>query len=286
MELLQLRYFRTAAQLENFSKTAEQYMIPQSAVSATIRRLEKELGCELFDRQSKKVVLNENGHLLYEKVNRALDDIDKAVGELQGMSTKTIGIHVHSGIHFMSYLVPAFENRFHNYKIVYFQGKAIDGRDSDFSFVQIPVDSKYIDYRIIMEDEIKLAVSKKNRLAMRKRVSLTELGGEKFVGYKSDNKIRMYTDALCERAGLTPDLVFEADTVTALRSMVEADMGVALVPSGSWALDGPPGTRLIALDTHPVRQLAIAWKHEKLTQEQRDFLEFTCEWFKKINVKG
>ncbi len=54
MELLQLRYFRSAAQLENFSKAAEKHMIPQSAMSKTIRKLENELGCELFDRQGKK----------------------------------------------------------------------------------------------------------------------------------------------------------------------------------------------------------------------------------------
>jgi len=44
MELLQLKYFCYSAKTENFSKTAKKYMIPSSAVSQSIRRLENELG--------------------------------------------------------------------------------------------------------------------------------------------------------------------------------------------------------------------------------------------------
>ena len=52
MELLQLRYFFDSAKNEHFAKTAEKYWVPASSVSASIKRLEEELGCKLFDRQS------------------------------------------------------------------------------------------------------------------------------------------------------------------------------------------------------------------------------------------
>jgi hypothetical protein len=47
VELLQLRYFYESAKNENFSKTAEIFMVPTTSVSASIRRLEEELGCPL-----------------------------------------------------------------------------------------------------------------------------------------------------------------------------------------------------------------------------------------------
>ena len=49
MELLQLKYFKDAALTENFSHTAKNFYVPQSAVSQSIKRLETELGVELFN---------------------------------------------------------------------------------------------------------------------------------------------------------------------------------------------------------------------------------------------
>ena len=44
MELLQLKYFCTAARLQSMTRTAERYHVPQSAISVAVARLESELG--------------------------------------------------------------------------------------------------------------------------------------------------------------------------------------------------------------------------------------------------
>ena len=67
MELLQLRYFMESAQRGSFAATAEQYIVPATSVSAAVRRLEQELGCQLFDRTSNRITLNENGVRLLQK---------------------------------------------------------------------------------------------------------------------------------------------------------------------------------------------------------------------------
>ena len=61
MELLQMKYFYDTANSGSFTKTAEKYMVPTSSVSAAVKRLEKELGCELFDRSANKITLNDEG---------------------------------------------------------------------------------------------------------------------------------------------------------------------------------------------------------------------------------
>ena len=57
MELLQLKYFCNAAETENLSKTAKKYLVPTSNISQSIKRLEKELGCELFEHSTNKITL-------------------------------------------------------------------------------------------------------------------------------------------------------------------------------------------------------------------------------------
>ena len=62
MEILQLRYFYESAKSQNFTVTAKKYMVPVSAVSSSIKRLEKELGCQLFDRDTNRIRLTIMGN--------------------------------------------------------------------------------------------------------------------------------------------------------------------------------------------------------------------------------
>ena len=92
MELLQLRYFKDAAELENFSMVAKKNMVPQPSISKTIGKLEDELGVLLFDRQGKRIVLNDNGKFFYEKVSTALNNIDSGIEHFKAPVHKDIKI--------------------------------------------------------------------------------------------------------------------------------------------------------------------------------------------------
>ncbi len=83
MELLQLRYFQALAKNQQLTKTATELMVSPPALSATISRLEKELGVSLFDRIGRSITLNENGKLFLNYIDHALTDIDNAISALQ-----------------------------------------------------------------------------------------------------------------------------------------------------------------------------------------------------------
>ena len=70
MEFLQLKYFSHAAKTENFSHTAQNFMVPTSCISASIKKLETEIGVKLFDRTANKIKLNEYGKILLTAVNQ------------------------------------------------------------------------------------------------------------------------------------------------------------------------------------------------------------------------
>ena len=88
MELRQLEYFVAVAEERNFTRAAERVHISQSGVSAQIRRLERELGAELFDRSARTATLTAAGRAALDHARAALAAaaaVGQAVGEVTGL---------------------------------------------------------------------------------------------------------------------------------------------------------------------------------------------------------
>ncbi|WP_026506867.1 LysR family transcriptional regulator [Butyrivibrio sp. MC2013] len=286
MNLLELRYFRTAAKLENFSKTAEHHLIPQSAVSITIKKLEQELGCSLFDRSGKSIRLNDNGRRFLETVDHALSILDEGINALREPQVKGIGINIQSGIHFMTYLVPDFEKQNPGIRIFFLQGYSANQKEADFTFFQLPIDDDKYEHVFLMDDEIMAAVPKKHPLASKKILDLSLLTSEHFIAYDPGNRLRIFTDSLCREAGFEPVIAFETGDMKSLRSMIEAGLGISLVPSASWRQSLSGHARLIPLKSHPMRTLVLAYpKGKVLSPEEELFLDYTCKWFHNLTGK-
>ena len=83
MELQQLRYFKTVAEMEKISDAARTLFISAPALSTSISRLEKELGMQLFERKNNRIVLNPQGYILLRYVNQVFSTLDSAKTELQ-----------------------------------------------------------------------------------------------------------------------------------------------------------------------------------------------------------
>lgn len=85
MELRQLEHFLAVARDGSFTVAAQRIHIVQSALSASIRRLEAELGAQLFERTTRRVVLTEAGRALLPVAHRLVADIDLARGEVNDL---------------------------------------------------------------------------------------------------------------------------------------------------------------------------------------------------------
>ena len=74
----QLRYFIKVAEKQNLTLAAQELIISPPALTATLRRLEKDLGCQLFDHSGRNIVLNTRGQILLQYAQTALKALDTA----------------------------------------------------------------------------------------------------------------------------------------------------------------------------------------------------------------
>ncbi len=138
-----------------------------------------------------------------------------------------------------------------------------------------------------MEDEIVLAASHKSEWTHKKEIDLASLYNEKFISYDTGNQLRIFTDHLCQEQGFLPNIIFESNSVPSLRSMVEANMGLSLVPYISWMINETRHVRLIPFTTHPKRCLVLAWeKTLSLSPDKQVFLDFASNWFTQLLNKS
>lgn len=91
------RIFYTVANAGNISKAAKELYISQPAISKSIQKLEDGLGCQLFSRSSRGVVLTEEGHLLYSHVKDAFETLNEGEEKLRRSIELGVG-HLKIGV--------------------------------------------------------------------------------------------------------------------------------------------------------------------------------------------
>lgn len=116
MELTQLKYFQAAAKYENLSEASKYLNITQPTLSASISRLEQELGLPLFDRRGKKIRLNLSGQTFLEYVQEILELSDIAVRVTRKQYESTLLICTSAAI-LSQYLIPMFCAEYPQYQV-------------------------------------------------------------------------------------------------------------------------------------------------------------------------
>jgi len=81
--------FEAAARCGNFTKAAAELYVTQPAVSRMLARMEDHLGVQLFDRIRGRIVLTENGQILYRRISEGFRGIEAAIQEIEARSTGT-----------------------------------------------------------------------------------------------------------------------------------------------------------------------------------------------------
>jgi LysR family transcriptional activator of glutamate synthase operon len=291
MELLQLQYFLAVARLEHVTEAAQNLHITQSSLSKTIQRLEEDLGVPLFDRIGRKLRLNEFGSRFLRRAERALFELEQGKQELSDLSSPehgTLELAVTTASTLPNILREFRKKRpnihFHVQMLTTQEMVTLLHRgEVDFCLSSPPIEGDDIECQIVFIDPILVAVPQGHRLADRSSVSLTELRDEWFVGVKRGYGTRDLIDSVCKSVGFVPKYVYEGDEPARLSSLVEAEIGIAFIPST--ARNSREHIKYLQVENHElVREIALIWHRSRyISQAALEFREVVVQYFGSIS---
>ncbi|WDM24226.1 LysR family transcriptional regulator [Paenibacillus polymyxa] len=291
MELLQLQYFLTVARLEHVTEAARSLHVTQSSLSKTIQRLEEDLGVPLFDRTGRKLRLNEFGSRFLHRAERALFELEQGKQELSDLSSPehgTLELAVTTASTLPNILREFRKKRpyiqFHVQMLTTQEMVTLLHRgEVDFCLSSPPIEGDDIECQIVFIDPILVAVPKGHRLADRSSVTLKDLRDEWFVGVKRGYGTRDLVDSVCKSEGFVPKYVYEGDEPARLSMLVEAEIGIAFIPST--ARNSREHLKYLPVENHElVREIALLWHRSRyISRAALEFREVVVEYFGAIS---
>ena len=234
MELLQLRYFCDAAHTENFSKTAKKYRVPASNISQCIKRLEKELGTQLFVRNHNSISLSTAGRRFLQKVSSALSLIDSGTEEIRNINKKHISICSLTNRQLVMNVTEKFLTLYPDVSVeishAYDDSTVYDMIIADGDFVS-DTDSR----ALIITEKIALAINLDNPLCNKAFITADDLKYENFISLNLESSLGKTADKICKAIGLEPNIIICSPDPFYVRKCVELNLGISFVPTYSWS---------------------------------------------------
>lgn len=273
MNLRQLYYFRTIAELEHYTQAAEKLYVSQSNLSHAIQELEEELNVKLFVRKGRNIKLTKYGELFLPYVQKTIETLESGITTLQEYINPNSGTVTMSGFPSLSQFVPDIIVRYlseTNRVGVRFQF----GQESFFTIqeqllngkVDLAIATKINDPKVecfhLGTHPLVLLVPLGHPLARKKQVELKELDGENFISFDKGSQLHYQCLEIFKSLDIHPNIVVETPQDVIVYGLVAANHGVAITP---YPLGGAPYNIKILpiVDQIPVRDLYLMWHKER-----------------------
>lgn len=243
MELRQLRYFLVVAEELHFGRAAERLHLTQPPLTVAIRRLERELGVQLFDRTTRRVTLTHAGEAFKRRVREAVTELDEAAGDVASVAAGLSGRIRVGFVSSASYTtipeaIRAFRRQRPRVELVLSpltSGEQIeqllDG-DLDVGLIRDPGEVPGLAMELVSTEDLVAVLPEAHPLASREEVRPEDLEGEPMILFPYRLMPGFVTRVLRLFDGLetSPQVVQQAIHQETVLGLVAAGLGISILP--------------------------------------------------------
>src|SRR6266436_3883305 len=240
MDLSALKIFLAVAHERSFSRAAAKVHRTQPAVSQAVRRLENDLGEQLFDRTSKSGTLTDAGRVLQnygQRLVRLAGETESVMRELRDLRRGRVLIGANeAAIHTLLPLMARFRRRVPDIAV---DVRRVPARQIAVEVQQGSLDFGALTFRpsetgllevAVGSDELVLLVPPSHPLAGRRQVTMQEVGNEPVVAHNDPSPARERVLRLFEEHHIPLQMMIALPSLDGIKRAVELKLGVALLP--------------------------------------------------------
>jgi DNA-binding transcriptional LysR family regulator len=238
MTLQQLRYFLAAAEHGSFSAAASSLLMAQPSLSDQIRRLEAELGVELFARAGRRLELTEAGRILLPHAERTLADAEEAVESVKEVRTLTggtasFGTFGSAHHYLLGGLVQDFRRRYPDVRVRVIGQNSAEVADAvrdgrlEAGLIALPIDDRGLEVRPSISEENHYVSASPQRL--REPKTIEEIAAAPLILYDARwgavDPLRRQLVERAQRAGVQIEPEIEVEYMTAALDLAARRLG-------------------------------------------------------------
>jgi DNA-binding transcriptional LysR family regulator len=242
MDLQQLRVFQAAVKTGGFTRAGEALHLSQSTVSQHIKQLEESLGCPLFARVGKRVVVSEAGKVLMqyaERIFRDLKNAEMAVRELSASKRGTVrfGVGPTTLTYRLPHVLADYKRRFPEIELIVLAGTT--------EFLLQAMKSQTLDLAVVMHtniqapglaitplgrEELVVVLNRDHPLGRKAALEPSDLASLRFILYERNTAMQRLIDQYFQLLGINPKIIMEVENNEAIKSLVGAGLGASILP--------------------------------------------------------
>lgn len=241
MELKDLRYFCTTAELEHVTRAAEKLNIAQPYLTRVIHQIEAEVGGELFDKTGRRIKLNPNGKVFYRHAKKILVGMDLLHDEMDYLfdrkeQTITLVSNIES---FSTHLIHAFNEISPDYSLSILLVKtneildALISGEAQFALSSPPMPtdgiSDIVETINIFSALGCIILPTGHPLLGKKSVTIDDLRNEKLITMPRGSGMRNRLQPIFDEYHYYPKILCESDNLNVITQAVQSGMGYAFV---------------------------------------------------------
>lgn len=274
-----MSYFLAVAEELHFRRAAGRLFISQPSLSQQIRRLERELGAELFARGNRRVELTDAGRTFLPEARELLAQAERAVASVRGGEQLVVGFTGSAGAGLLASSLAGFARVRPAASVVVRElelghlEEVIHGY-VHVAFTRLQPGEADLEVEVLLREARVVAVAADHPLAHRQSVTLSELAEEQLITASSTSSQawRNLWQAERSRHGLRGPVVAEATSLEEIMTLVAGGRGVCVMPVVNAALFPRPGVAYVPVEDAEPALVSLAWRYGSETPLLQAFI--------------
>jgi DNA-binding transcriptional LysR family regulator len=240
-DLADLRAFVAVAEMNSFRAAATALHLSQPAISRRIEKLESALGIRLFERTTRRISLTAVGRNFSHKARSLLDDLENSLLSMREVAASQMGEVVvacvpSAAYYFLPKVLAQYHKQYPRIRVRIIDDSAnsvlasVTRGEADFGINIIGNQEPDVDFHGILEESFVVACRREHPLASRRSVKWAELSQYDYMTVDRSSGNRLLLDLALAQTNLSLAWCYEAKHVSTLIGLVEAGLGIAVVP--------------------------------------------------------